>query len=379
MKIAIVCGHFLPTMGYVEVHLANAFHQLGNEVQVFTSRIIPTYVKAVGRLSDNTPYKIVRLNANFSMGQMVKPKGLIVAVEEFDPQLVVCIGVGKLFPKPMYQIKNRKFKLVTLLGDNEETYTTSGAVKKLKNILVQELFKKKTYARAIKKSDVLFPYTPSTLDVIAKFISDENTQLLQSKSQQISLGFDETQFYFDELERNEQRKQLGISDNENLLITATRVVPEKKLEQIVDLVDKVNERGINLHYLIVGFQDDQYGEELKKYISQATHKNRITCKPFSGTAQLRKYYNAADVAIFNRAAISIFEALATGLYLLLPNRKNISHILGENNGDYFDELKEQDLIGGVIGKKEGRSDRVNTAEKFSYRNLANQIITLSEV
>ena len=62
MKIAIVCGHFLPTMGYVEVHLANAFHQLGNEVQVFTSRIIPTYVKAVGRLSDNTPYKIVRLN-----------------------------------------------------------------------------------------------------------------------------------------------------------------------------------------------------------------------------------------------------------------------------------------------------------------------------
>lgn len=379
MKIAIVCGHFLPTMGYIEVHLANAFHQLGNEVQVFTSRIIPTYVKQIGKLSDNTPYKIVRLNANFSMGQMVKPKGLVNAVEEFGPQLVVCIGVGKLFPKPMYQLKNRKFKLVTLLGDNEETYTTSGRVKKLKNILVKEIFKKKIYVRAIKKSDVLFPYTPSTIDVITQFISVENAQLLRSKSKPISLGFDEEQFYFDELERKEQRKQLGVSENENLLITATRVVPEKRLEQIIDLVDAVNSRGLNLHYLIVGFQEDKYGKELSAYIAQKAHKNRITCKPFSGTSQLRKYYNAADAAIFNRAAISIFEALATGLYLLLPQQRNISHILDENNGCYFNQLKEEDFVGGVIGKKEDRLARVKSAEKFSYRNLTHQIIDSSEV
>ncbi|MGE3654978.1 MAG: hypothetical protein AB7G22_12715, partial [Flavobacteriales bacterium] len=68
MKIAIVCGHFLPSMGYIEVHLANAFHKLGNEVKVITSDVVPSYVKKISELSENTPYEMVRLKASFSMG-----------------------------------------------------------------------------------------------------------------------------------------------------------------------------------------------------------------------------------------------------------------------------------------------------------------------
>lgn len=379
MKIAIVCGHFLPTMGYVEVHLANAFYQLGHEVQVFTSRIVPNYVKSIGKLTDNTPYKIVRLKSSFRLGQMVKSKRLAGSVEKFEPELVVCIGLGKLFPKPIYQLKNKNFRLVTLLGDNEDTYTAKGYTKKLKNILLQQFMKKTVYQLAIMKSDVLFSYTPSTIDVVTRFVNNKCAALLKSKSQLISLGFDEIQFYYDELERKEQRKKLGISENENLLVTATRVAPEKKLEKIIDLVDRLNQRGINLTYLIVGFQGDNYGEKLKNYIAKKEFRSKIICKPFSRIAQIRRYYNAADAAVFNRAAISIFEALATGLYLLLPNQKNVSHILSGNNGTYFDILKEEDLIGATVGKKEERLVRLSEAKQFSYHNLVNQLITASEI
>ena len=379
MKIAIVCGHFIPNMGYLEVHLANAFHKLNHEVKVFTSKIIPTYVKSVGKITDNTPYKIERLTASFSIGQMVKSKGLVDAVEKFEPQLVICIGVGKLFPKPIYQIKTRNFKLITLLGDNEETYTAKGYTKKLRNSLIQQFVKKTVYLLAIKKSDVLLPYTPSTVDVICRFVNDKNAQILKSKSHQISLGFDEEHFFYDELERNEQRKQLGISLHDNLLITATRVVPEKELEKIIDLVDAVNKKGFHINYLIVGFQDDKYSNQIQQYIAQKEYKNRIICKPFSTTSQIRKYYNAADAAIFNRAAISIFEALATGLFLLLPQQKNISHILMKENGIYFEKLSEEVIIESINHQKENRTVRINAAKKFSYINLANQILALSEV
>lgn len=379
MKIAIVCGHFLPSMGYLEVHLANAFHKLNHEVKVFTSQIIPTYVKSVGKITDNTPYKIERLAARYSIGQMVRSRGLVDAVEKFEPQLVICIGVGKLFPKPIYQIKTRNFKLITLLGDNEETYIAKGYTKKLKNSLIQQFVKKTVYLLAIKKSDVLLPYTPSTIDVICRFVNDKNAQILKSKSHQISLGFDEEHFFYDELERNDQRKQLGISLHDNLLITATRVVPEKELEKIIDLVDAVNKKGFHINYLIVGFQDDKYSNQIQQYIAQKEYKNRIICKPFSTTSQIRKYYNAADAAIFNRAAISIFEALATGLFLLLPQQKNISHILMKENGIYFEKLTEEVIIESINHQKENRTVRINAAKKFSYINLANQILAFSEV
>lgn len=379
MKIAIVCGHFIPSMGYIEVHLANAFHQLGHEVKVVTSRVIPSYVQSIAKLSDNTPYEILRLPASFSMGQMVQSKGLKKAVQNFEPELVICIGVGKLFPKPIYQIKDRKFKLVTLLGDNEETYTTKSSVKKLKNTIVQQVFKKKVYLKAIKKSDVLLPYTPSTIDIIAQFVSDKYTALMKEKSKQISLGFDANHFYFDTLERIEQRKQLGLVESDILLITATRVVPEKQLEKVVDLVDEVNQKGFHINYLIVGFQEDEYGKQLQQYIAQKEFKNRVICKPFANVSQTRKYYNAADAAIFTRAAISIFEALATGLFLLLSEQKNISHILSNENGIYYSALNQEVILQSMNVLKEKRQERVEQANQFSYLNLANEILKLSEV
>jgi glycosyltransferase involved in cell wall biosynthesis len=379
MKIAIVCGHFLPAMGYLEVHLANAFYQIKHEVEVFTTGIVPNYVKDIAQIDDDTPYKINRLETSFSLGQMVKSKDLTKAVENFNPQLVICIGIGKLFPKPIYKIKNRKFKLITLLGDNEETYTSKGTVKKLKDAVIQKFFKKDVYLNAIKNSDLLLPYTPSTNEVIMQFLNASHSKLLTSKSKQISLGFDETQFYYDAIERTDQRKQLGISSDGILLVTATRVVPEKKIESIIDLVEAVNNKGIALSYVIVGFKDDDYGRELKAYIAKKACINQIHCKPFSEVAQIRKYYSAADIAIFNRAAISIFEALATGLYLLLPKQKNIGHILSESNGSYFSELNETTILEAIKSSNEQRQERVEMAQQFSYRNLANQIIQLSEV
>ncbi|NCP46132.1 MAG: hypothetical protein COW67_08675 [Flavobacteriales bacterium CG18_big_fil_WC_8_21_14_2_50_32_9] len=379
MKIAIVCGHFIPSMGYLEVHLANAFHKLNHKVKVITTNVIPAYVKNISNLSESTPYEIIRLTPSFSMGQMIKAKGLVEAVQKFDPQLVICIGVGKLFPKPIYKLKDRDFRLITLLGDNEETYTAKGYTKKLKNSLIQQFVKKTVYLQAIKKSDVLFPYTPSTIDIICRFVNAKYAEMLKSKSHQISLGFDDEHFFYNALERNEQRKQLGISAHETLLITATRVVPEKGLEKIIDLVDIVNKKGLHINYLIVGFQEDEYSKNLKEYIAQKEHKNRIICKPFSATSQTRKYYNAADTAIFSRAAISIFEALATGLFLLLPQQKNMSHILTKENGVYFDSLTEDVIIECINHQKENRVFRVNAAKMFSYTNLAHQILKLSEV
>lgn len=380
MRIAIVCGHFIPKMGYIEVHLANALHQLNHEVTVFTSTKIPNYVSSIAVIDDeNIPYKIERLQPDFTLGQMVKSKKLPSKINEFKPDLVLCIGVGKLFPQAIYEQKNTAYKIVTLLGDNEETYAKNYGFKKLKNKLIQILLKKKIYELAIEKSFVLFPYTPSTNNIIARFINPKLVAQLHQKSVEISLGFDEKIFFFNIDERRSKRKELNLPDDELLIITATRVVPEKHLEKIVDFVDTCNQQNISVTYLIIGFQEDDYIRNLKSYIHQKAFSSKIIMMPFMKTDKIRNYYNAADIAIFTRAAISIFEAMATGLYLFLPQQNNVKHILNDTNGHYYNELTTEDIKKIKTSITKNRDERITLAEKFNYQNLAKRILSHSEI
>lgn len=380
MRIAIVCGHFIPNMGYIEVHLANALHQLGHDISVFTTAKIPKYVGAIATVKDkNIPYKIERFQPDFTLGQMVKSKKLLPKVNEFNPELVVCIGVGKLFPQAIYEQKNPTYKIVTLLGDNEETYAKTYGFKKLKNKLIQIILKKKVYELAIEKSTILFPYTPSTNHIIAQFINPKLVAQLHQKSVAISLGFDENMFFFNEEERTSKRKELNLPDDELLIITATRVVPEKNLEKIIDIIDECNQNNISVTYLIIGFQDDNYGENLKNYIQQKTFSTKIKTLLFLNAGEVRKYYNAADIGIFTRAAISIFEALATGLFLFLPQQNNVKHILNGENGNYFNELTTEDIHKIKASVTKNREERITLAKKFNYINLTKKIVTHSEV
>lgn len=340
LKIALVCGHFLPGMGYVEVHLANTYAQQGHEVHVFTSDQIPSYVQGmtaehyqVGTTKVDD-YYITRVHAHFSKGQMVKAKSLVNAVEGYEPELVIVIGVGKLFPKPIYSIKSRKFKVVTLFGDNEDTYEES-----LKQKLLLVL-KKPVYKAAVATSDALVSYTPSTEEIVAQLIPQRLRKQLSANNLNSSLGFDQHHFqYTPEVREATRAKVIGLEEHP-LLITATRVTPFKRLERVIEAVDALNAAGTELHYLILGFGKDEYSQQLQERMQQSPFAARLHALPFAPREELVQWYNAADFGHWPNAAISIFEALGCGLPLWLPEKKNISHILEEGTtGTYHTDPK----------------------------------------
>ncbi len=79
MRIAIVCGHFVPAMGYVEVHLAKVFSALGHNVRVITSTETSSSTKNLNIAIDNKeaelPFEIKRLKPSFSYGQIIVANG----------------------------------------------------------------------------------------------------------------------------------------------------------------------------------------------------------------------------------------------------------------------------------------------------------------
>jgi len=389
MKIAIVCGHFLPTMGYMEVYLAKEFFKLGHEVNVFTSDRVPAYLNAIlqeplqqgVKTNAKDGYTITRLKPWFSVGQMVICNGLEDKVLEFEPNLVLVIGLGKLFPKPLLNGKKRAYQLITLLGDNSDTHESS----KRKPILdtIKSWLKHPLYAKAVKYSDHIFSYTPETVSIVEKIIPQKLRPVLVEKSINISLGFDIGKFFLSEEECKSGREKLNIPEDDLLLITATRIIEEKRFENVINFVDDYNKTGKVLHYVIIGFFEDDYGKQLKQFIQEKEFSSRFLCFPFLDHENVRELYLSADFAYFPSAVISIFEAMGTGLPIVLPNRANVSHIVNEGEtGWYFNENEFVPAIEKAVHhlsqtdrpKLKRKLAEINKT-KYSYSKIAEGIIT----
>jgi glycosyltransferase involved in cell wall biosynthesis len=378
-KIALVCGHFLPEMGYFEVHLAKAFAQLGHDVHVFTTNLVPSYVQqmvnstpSIGRVNHIDGYTIHRLKSSWSLGQMVKAGTLLKEVQAFNPSTTVVIGLGKLFPKPIFNKSAGVGRVITLLGDNEDTYDQS-----FKKRLMAAL-KNPVYKAAVQHSGALRSYTPSTPEIVKTLIPDSLHATFDQKNEQISLGFDPADFYHSEKLRQEFRAKLGLDAEVPLLITATRVTANKRLNDVVEIVDELNSEGTKLDYLIIGLTGDEASTSLKNSVANATNKQAFKTLEFQPREALVGYYNAADVGYWPNAAISIFEALGTGLPLVLPDKQNISHILRSNiDGTYAAQSNTEIKAALKTWGKQAPNREQNAseqAERYSYTAIASKIL-----
>ena len=391
-KIAIVCGHFMPEVGYVEVQLAKAFYRLGNNVHVFTSTAIPSAIK--NKLPEETAYKvgannslgyqITRLNPYFSLGQMIKCKGLLTHVLAFQPDVIIIIGLGKLFPKPILKHVFLNTKTIILLADNEDSFDQFSGIKgwynKIKKIALRKIFKDPIYKLAVKKANQFFAYTPSAPSVVLNYLPKKLHAIFLQKVVPLSLGFDDEEFYFDEKIRLSKRKEMNLLDSDIVLITATRITSFKNLERVIDVVDEINFKGTSLKYVIAGFGDDAYSKKLKNYIASKKYNTQFITLPFLSHSALLELYNAADLGYWSSHIITHYEAMGTGLPIILPNKKNIEHIIvHDSNGWKFNDLEIYATFNHAITQtnlfREKRSSLADTAkQKFAFTTIAQKIL-----
>jgi len=388
MKIAIVCGHFLPELGFIEVYLAKEYSKVNHEVKVFTSSVIPKYVRGIvkkKKVDDRSEqivtkeYSVLRLKPIISLGQMIYVRNLIKHVHQFNPEIVIVIGVGKLFPESLYTRKDKSYKLITLLGDSSDNYLSN----KLKVVeYVKNKLKQKVYQKAIKFSDKLLPYTPETIGLVKGIVDQKYHSELVAKSNPISLGFDSEIYHYQPKLRSLERKKLNIPYDARVLITATRIVPNKRLEKVIDWVEEMNRLNKPVYYIIVGFLENDYSEWVKRYIKSKKYKDKFYCYPFLNHSELNKLFMVADIAFYPTAAITIFETIATGLLAVLPDKKNINHIVDDEKTGWYirnGKLKEA-FMKAYDALNDPHFDREKIArineEKYAFKNIAKRILDI---
>ena len=176
------------------------------------------------------------------------------------------------------------------------------------------------------------------------------------------------------------RKSLGIDSDVSLFVTATRVNASKKLEQVVDAISDLIDKGLKLKYIIIGFHNDEYGKQLKKYILDKKCIDHIEVFPFMSHNKLRQFYCAADIGIWTKAAISIQESMGTGLPILTKKRESLTHIINENLNGWFynDDLLSSmnDAVKSIHNKSSKLSlERRKDLAKINKENLSYDIIS----
>ena len=391
MRIGIISAHYMPEIGYQEVHLAKAYARLGYTIKVFTSAASVNLGGSINQLNYKTGlttdakygYEILRL-PSLSYKSKALPFGLKKAVIDFNPDVLIILGVAKLFPLALLNnYFHKKVKIVSVYGDAKE-YLDRGTFKQKIKTWIHEIgystIKHPLYKKALKYGDKLILNIPETNQLFLDFLNEKEKNEFDSKKVLLNLGYDPDEYYYKKEDRDTIRKELQIKSDEIAIITSTRVNKRKNLEQIIERISELNAKGKKVTYIIVGFLGDSYENELKSFISKQPYPNAFKCFPFLNAAEIRKLYCAADAGMWLKAAISIQEAMGTGLPVILENKPSVNHLLNEGiNGWFFNTHTFHSSIEKVVdilSKNTINREQLaqENSKKLSYDTIAQKIL-----
>lgn len=393
-KIAIVCGHFMPEIGYQETYLARAYSRLDYKVRVFSSTAISPTGKKILKEDYETGltvepkygYEVERLPISINLNSKIIANGLAETVKTYQPDYIVIIALAKLFPIKVLSTKYDGAKKIAVFGDAGEYLDRSTASKRFKALfheVISKNLKKQLYTRAVKECDRIILNLSETESFFRELLTPSATKVFEKKKKNLTLGFDPDNFYFDENERKEIRKELNIPEKDIVVITSTRVNRQKRLEEVITRISQMKDAGSNVRYIIIGFLGDDYEKELKAFIKKQKHPEIFYCLGFLDHETIRKYYNASDLGLWLKAAISIQEAMGTGLKVILENKEVVSHLLTHGvNGWYYEKGKLTDGLKDAINSSLINPSTIQERKKIvdlnsnwlSYDTIAKKII-----
>lgn len=397
MRVALITGYYLPEVGYQEVNLAQALSRSGHEVKIFTSSRKPPHFKKVIITDYSTGlscdekygYEILRLRPTFKIRRKVFSNKLLKEVLVFNPELVFAIALAQFFPLALFKKSfSQKFRIVSFFGDSKEYFrkdTTYHKIRTAVYFLSFRFLKSYIYRKALKHSSLIVFNHPETENLFQSFVGNKYNELLGEKKLNLNLGYNPDEFYFSIEEREKTRIKYGIKEDEIVIITTTVVRKGKKLEEIISAINSLHKKGYPLKYILAGFRNDDYGNELRNYIKSTDSSRIIVPLNILNHDEIRELYCGSDIGLWQKATISIQEGMGTGLPVIIENQPIVTHLIKNGyNGWSFDENNLTDIIESAVLDMIGKNQELRSswrselagfnAARLSYDKITEKII-----
>jgi glycosyltransferase involved in cell wall biosynthesis len=136
--------------------------------------------------------------------------------------------------------------------------------------------------------------------------------------------------------RERIREEEGLRHDDVLIVTAGRLDPAKGLERFIEALGRAKApEGAKFRLILSGSGNEEYLEKLKASAKEHLRPDQISFRTFMARDRLPEFFSAADVGVWGKAAITILEAMACGLPVVVPDDEASAHLVSHGNGASF--------------------------------------------
>jgi glycosyltransferase involved in cell wall biosynthesis len=322
-------------MGYEENFLPAEQIKLGHEVQIVTSDRAPFGVwHSIGRFLDQRiigsgvfeydNVTVNRLPCRFEVinGGQVILKGLRRTLRDLKPDVVHVHGA--LTASALLAVWYSKELGYKVFVDDHLNYCNLQIDSAVKKVYLQlaRLF----YRVYGKRVSFWMPTTYASEQLLQSLLA-----VPRDKMEITPLGVDTTCFAKSEKSRRVGRAQIGVDADDTLIVTAGKFNKSKDIETLVKAFCKVTSETDNVYLLVLGNGPEAYMHKIRVLANKGNLGSKIIFKDFAPHHELPIYYNAADLGVWpGDPSITVIEAIATGLPVILPQHELAYGILFRN-------------------------------------------------
>ena len=373
MRIAHVIGYFQPEFGYEEYFTAREQANMGYEVHVVCADRIARFegMSQVQRLiSRGTEtvdgIQVHRLKTLFEpYGDMIFVKGLKKKLKEINPDVVHGHTVTQL-PSILAGLWSKEIGYKYFV-DHHDFFYYGHPLNPIERNLKQKVAKleykwvRKYLSRiALKSARKVIAVADVCKSHLIDFHKVSQDQIFLN-----NLAVDTDRFHFDETKRKRVRSQLGILDNEFVLIFSGMVNPRKRVHLLVDVLSHFKNKPIRLLMVIRG--EKQNVDQLKLQFEEAGLKEKVIFVENAKSDQMADYYSASDTAVWiANNSVAILEAMACHLPVIVP-KMQLAHFVS-GNGVLIDEGNVEECIKAVNTLYES-PEKLKKFAETSYKNV----------
>jgi len=376
-RVCLVSGYFDWFSGYQETVLAKWLGRYTNTEVVAGDRVSPIFSdEHLSRISVDRRYVpgattrdgvTVTRFATRELRSMLWSADVrkYIASQPYD--LIIQAMPGQILPLAATLTRNHCTR-VALYGDNSAMWSHLSPVPRFLKGVAFTLSKGVVYSLVNTRAQQIYGFTPDTIARLSTFRAGRQMSLLP-------LAFDPEEFHLQETIRDSHRRDLGYAPRDKVIITAGKYQEKKRLDLLLDAFKRLAATDPDLRLLLTGLDGSPDSLRLISRIDgDADYRDRVTALGFVPTAELNALFNAADIGVWPRMpAITIQQAMGTGLAVVLPRNDWVGHLLRPGTGAYFDVTNQDDsrpmqaaIASQIANAGLGLADRRIRAESNSW-------------
>lgn len=391
-KVLIVSGYFDWFSGYQEVGLARGLEPLVETSVLASDRVNPTFsnhhLSQIGQQRFYAPgvtkeegVCVVRVRA-VEYRSMVWSSRAIRTVRQSDFDLIIQVMPGQALPVSA-TFAGKHQRRVVFYGDNVAMYAGLSDRVAHAKAAVFSVTKGAVYRVVNRRAERIYGYTPNTVSRLDRFTAGREMELLP-------LAFDDKVFAYSPEVRRAWRRSKGYKEDSFVVVAAGKVQPQKRIDELIRSVSGLSDEFSGLRLHIVGIDaSSAAASRARDLVRSLGLEAVVTFEEFVSSAELNSAFNGADLGVWPvMPAITIQQAMGTGLPVLLPMNDLVSHLLAAPESGQFYRPQEplarslrlavseaiRAFSGGTGNRDDVRRRRAEANEWLSSTALARRVL-----